>query len=135
MYVYLDFLKLKVLDVTAIPILLSLVVNGSVAVFVGENVVVKEDVRVMIDCSQLIDAIMDNRVSNTTITWYKDGFPITNGSALNVKISADYRHCIITNTLLALGGRQLRTDGDYTCGVCNITTCINKSSSVIICGM
>ena len=84
-------------------------VNGSVAVFVGENVVVKEDVKVIIDCSQLIDSIVDNRISNTTTTWYKDGFPIANGSALNVEISADNRYCIITNTLLAIGGRQLRT--------------------------
>ena len=89
--------------------LLYLIINGSVAVFVGENVVVKEDVQVIIDCSQLIDAIADDEISNTTTTWYKDGFPIANGSALNVKISADNRYCIITNTLLAVGGRRLRT--------------------------
>ena len=112
----------------------NVVVNGSVAVFVGETIRVEEDVRVTIDCSQLIDAASNNGFSNVNVTWYKDGNPITNESVQNVFISADYRDCVITNTSLAVGG-QLGNDGLYTCEVCNFTTsCMSNSSINIVCG-
>ena len=52
---------------------------------------------------------------------------------MNTVISADHRFCIITNALPSEGGRQLGTDGDYTCKICNITTCINMTSPQITC--
>ena len=114
--------------------LFHLVVNGSVTVFIGETIIVKEDVRVTVDCSQLIDTAINKRISNITVIWYKDRNLITNGTAANTVISADHRLCITTNTLQSEGGRQLGTDGDYTCKVCNATTCINMTSPQIICG-
>ena len=117
---------------TTIHALFYLVVNGSVDVFAGEDVVVEEDVRVTINCSQLIDA---NEISNASITWYKDGALLTTGSAISAVISADGRYCIITHTLLPVGG-QLGTDGNYTCEVCNTpTTCTAMTTCLAVCGM
>ena len=116
--------------------LFYVVVNRSVAVFVGEDVVVEEIVQVTINCSQLIDATIDNEISNASITWYKNGALLTNGSAINVVISADGRYCIITHTLLSVGGLQ-GTDGNYTCEVCNTpTTCTAMTTYLVaVCGM
>ena len=120
---------------TTIHALFYLVVNRSVAVFVGEDVVVEEYVRVTINCSQLIDATIDNGISNASITWYKDGVFLTNRSAINVVISADGRYCIITDTLLPVGG-HLGTDGNYTCEVCNTpTNCTAMTTYLVVCGM
>ena len=120
---------------TTIHALFDLVVNGSVIVFVGEDVVVEEDVRVTINCSQPIDATIDNGISNASITWYKGGALLTNGSSLNVVISADGRYCIITDTVLSAGG-VLGTDGNYTCEVCNTpTNCTLMTTCLAVCGM
>ena len=102
--------------------------------FIGETIIVKENVQVTIDCGQLIDTAINNRISNITVIWYKDRNSITNGTAVNTVISADRRLCTITNTLPSQGGRQLGTDGSYTCEVCNVTTCIKLTSPQIICG-
>ena len=125
------------------------VINGSVRVFVGEPVTVRQDERVTIDCGNLtIETIRNltneairnltnetihNVTVNPVVTWCKDGREISNGSAINVIISADNRFCIITETLMAVGG-QLGTDGDYTCKVCDNNTCINYTSPVEVCG-
>ena len=109
------------------------VVNESVTVLVGEPVIVQEDVQVIIDCSQLIDDTINNGSSNTIVTWSIDGFLLSNGSALNVVISADNRLCIITDSQLAVGG-LLGNDGNYTCEVCNDTICVNQTSSYRVCG-
>ena len=108
------------------------VVNNRVEVNVGQDVIVnREGIRVTIDCTQLINNI---GVQNTTVNWYKDGVTITNGSAVNVAISNDDRLCIITNTLLTVGG-QNGTGGNYTCEVCDGTTnCISKESTHVVCG-
>ena len=108
-------------------------VNESLVVFVGDLVRVEEDVRVTIDCGPLIDEAINNGISNPTVTWVNSGAELSNGSAVNVEISADRRFCIITNTLLAVGG-QLGNDGQYTCEVCNNTICMNKTSRVFVCG-
>ena len=72
----------------------------------------------IIDCGKLIDAtISSTGISNPVITWYKNGSPISNGSALNVEISADNRYCIIYETSLSIA-EQLGTEGNYTCEVC-----------------
>ena len=106
-----------------------LAVNGSVTVLIGETIIVEEDVQVIIDCSQLIATA----ISNITVIWLKNGYPITNGTAVNTVISADHRFCIITDTLPSEGGRKVGTDGDYTCKICSITTCINMTSPQITC--
>ena len=101
----------------------------SVVVFVGEPVIVEEDLQVIIDCGQMIDAaIFSTEMPAPVITWYKDETPLSNGSALNVVISSDNRSCIITNTSLAVGG-QFGTDGIYTCEVCADMTMINCSTN------
>ena len=118
---------------------ICIVVNGSVFVFVGETVRVKEDIQVIIDCSQLIDAVINNGISNHTVTWFKDGIPITNESTVNTVITADNKFCIINDTVLA-GDDQVGsssnfgTGGNYTCEVCNVTTCVDMTSPQIVCG-
>ena len=105
--------------------------------FVGEPIVVGEDVRVTIDCSEVIDPVIAGGISNPTIRWIKDGAELTgNGSAPNVDISADRRRLIITDTLLAVGG-QIGNDGNYTCEVCDNPTdvnCRNRPSCIAVCG-
>ena len=103
---------------------------------VGEPVTVGEDIRVTIDCSPLIDQTIAGGIPNPTISWFKDGDPLTNGSAPNVEISEDGRLCIITDTLLAVGG-QLGNDGNYTCQVCadtNVANCKNRTTCNAVCG-
>ena len=105
-------------------------------VFVGEPVAVTEDARVTINCSLLIDQAIASGIPNSTISWFKDGDPLANGSAPNVEISEDGRLCIINDTLLAVGD-QLGNDGDYTCQVCADATdanCINRTTSIAVCG-
>ena len=116
-----------------IHILFYAVVNESLVVFVGEPVRVGERVRVTIDCSPLIDEAIDNGIPNPTVTWFKDGAELSNVSVTNVEISADKRFCIITNSLLAVGG-QLGNAGQYTCEVCDNTICMNKTSHLFVCG-
>ena len=108
------------------------VINESLIIFVGEPVIVRQDVRVTIDCGQLINETIDNGTANPVVTWCKDGREISNGSEINVIISADNRFCIITETLMAVGG-QLGTDGNYTCKVCDPSICKNDTSPVELC--
>ena len=108
-------------------------VKESLVVFVGEPVRVGEDVRVTIDCSRLIDEAIDNGITNATVTWFKDGAELSNGSIPNVKISADKRFCIITDTSLAVGS-QIGNAGQYTCEVCDGTICMNRTSHLFVCG-
>ncbi len=77
-------------------------INESLVVFVGEPVVVGEDVRVTINCSQLIDEAIAGGIPNPTVTWFRDGNELTHTTVTNVEISADMRLCIITDTLLAV---------------------------------
>ena len=112
-------------------------INDSLVLFVGEPIVVGEDVRVTIDCSEVIDPVIAGGISNPTIRWIKDGAELTvNGSAPNVDISADRRRLIITNTLLPVGG-QVGNDGNYTCEVCDDSTdvnCRNRTTCNAVCG-
>ena len=117
-------------------LLCYIVVNESVVVFVGEPVTVREDVRVTINCSNVIQQARDAGFTNPNITWYKDGFVLTNATAPNVVISEDKTLCIITDTLLAVGG-QVGNDGNYTCEVCAGTSsnCIRPIPPCIaVCG-
>ena len=98
-------------------------------VFIGEPFIFGEGIRVIIDCGLLIDATINNTgISNSVITWYKNGSPISNGSALNIEISADNRSCIISKTSLSIAG-QLGTEGNYTCEVCTDMMEMNCSTS------
>ena len=92
----------------------------------------KEDVKLTIDCGSLIDA---SGISNPIIRWYKnDRLTLINESEINVVISKDKRHLIITSTLMALGG-QLGTEGVYACEVCNETFCkFRRNITTDICG-
>ena len=114
---------------------LFIVINSSVVVFVGDPVIIREDIRVTIDCGPLIDKVATSAgIANPMVTWRKDGSVLTTGSAINVEISDDSRLCIITDTLLAVGG-QLGTDGIYSCEVCSTHTQCNESvTSQVVCG-
>ena len=107
-------------------------VNKSVTVFVGEPVLTLEDIRVTIDCGQLIDeVVITSGITNPTVTWFKNRDILTTGSAVNVEISDDGRFCVITDTLLAVDG----TYGNYSCEVCSTPTDCNISTSYTgICG-
>lgn len=109
-------------------------VNNSITVDVGQTIIAREDVQVTIDCGHLIDDKISSGVQRPTVTWYKDGAKLITGSAINVIISHNGRLCIITETLLPVGG-QLGTDGNYTCEVCSGTTdCASKGTMLILCG-
>ena len=110
-------------------------VNESLVVFVGEPVVVGEDVRVTIDCSRLIDEAIAIGIPNPTVTWFRYGNELTNATVTNVEISADMRLCIITDTILPVGG-QLGNEGNYSCQVCEDVTenCRNKTTCSAVCG-
>lgn len=108
--------------------------NNAVTVDVGQDVLVGEGVRVTIDCGDLIDDKISSGVQNPTVNWYKDGTKLMTGSAINVQISSSRKLCTITSTLLAVGV-QSGTDGNYTCEACSGTTnCINRKSSLVVCG-
>ena len=101
---------------------------------VGENVTAREDVRVVIDCTQLVNNKINSGVKKPAVKWYKDGRKIKTGSEINVELSKDKRICVITDTLLAVGG-QLGTDGNYTCEVCGRNTnCLSGTSIQAVCG-
>ena len=112
-------------------------INESVVVFVGEPVIVGQDVVVTIDCSQEIQCVIDSLgVPNPVINWYKDGREIMNGSELNVRLSSDKSLCIIYETLMAVGG-QLGTDGNYSCEVCpdaTLVNCVTNFTDADLCG-
>ena len=124
-------------------------VNGSLVVLIGQTIKLEEDVQVIIDCSQLIDAVANNETFNPNVTWYKNEIQIVNGSAINAEISSDTRFCIINCTLSDQVGSgenvaidenfgsanvDFGTSGNYTCEVCNVSTCINLTSPKFICG-
>lgn len=96
---------------------LCIVINGSVVVLVGETIGIKEGLKVIVNCRHLINS-MGNRISNHTITWYKDGMLIANESAVNTIITADNRFCIINDTVLA-SGSKFGSVSNYTCKICN----------------
>ena len=113
----------------------NVVVNDSVTVFVGEPIITPEDIRVTIDCGQLIDEVINTtNVTKPAVTWYKDGAALTTGSEINVEISDDRIFCVITDTLLPVGG-QLGTHGNYSCEVCSTpTNCQRKDTAAAVCG-
>ena len=105
------------------------VVDESEVVFIGEPFIVGEGVQVIIDCGRLINATINSTgISNPLIMWYKNGSPIPNRFALNVEISADNRSCVISETLISVGG-QLGTEGNYTCEVCTNMMGMNCSTN------
>ena len=114
---------------------LFIVINNSVVVSVGEPVITPEDVRVTIDCSPLIDEVAASTgIPNPTVTWFKDGAVLMTGTAISVEISDDGRFCVITDTLLAVGG-QLGTDGTYSCEVCSTPiNCQTNDTGAVVCG-
>ena len=108
--------------------------NNAATVKAGQAVVVGEGVQVTIDCGSLIDDKISSGVQNPTVNWYKDGTKLTSGSAINVILSNDHRLCIISSTLLPVGG-QAGTGGNYTCEACSGTTnCISQKSNLTVCG-
>ena len=73
-------------------------------------------------------------MANLMINWIHNDFPISNGSVPNVVISQNKRQCLITGTLLAVGG-QLGNGGNYTCEICSDQdTCMSNSSIIDVCG-
>ena len=109
-------------------------IDKSVYVHVGgPPITVNERQRVTINCSILIDRAINNGFPNPDVRWYKDGTRISNGTEVNVIISKDERLCIITDTLVAVGG-QVGNDGNYTCEVCSNNTCIYEPVIIHVCG-
>ena len=107
--------------------------NNTVTVRIGEEAIVKENVKVSLDCSWLIDIVID-RNNTPIVTWYRDDLEITNGS--NIVVSDDGVLCIVRKTQLAAGG-QVGTAGLYTCKVCisgSDTECRNETTRQVVCG-
>ena len=104
-------------------------------VFAGEPVIAPDDVRVIVNCCQLIDLAITSGIQNPTVNWFKDGLELSNVSAPNVVISANRKLLIITDTLLAVGG-QLGNGGNYTCSVCRnfMSPNCSKTTHVAVCG-
>ena len=100
-------------------VIFIIVIHDSLVLYVGEPIVVGGDVRVTIDCSPVIDLAINSGIPNPTITWFKDGAELSNGSTPNVEISADKRRLKINDTGLQAIGGQIGTDANYTCEVCH----------------
>ena len=109
------------------------VVNNTVIVDVGQDIIVGEGVQVTTDCTQLINDVTNSGVRNLTVNWYKDGVNLATRSAPNVVLSNNDKFCIITSTSLPVGG-QNGTSGNYTCEVCNTANCTSKMSTHTVCG-
>ena len=111
--------------------------DNTLLVAIGENVVVRENVEVTMDCIELIDDLKGKGEVNPIITWSKNGLTLANLSQTNVIITHEKRYCTITATQLTVGG-ELGNDGDYTCKVCSESSdkigCEQNTSSVIVCG-
>ena len=101
-------------------VLFYVVIDETVIVFVGEPILVNTGVQVTIDCGPLIDQAIANGISNPTVRWFKDGVELLNGSAPNIKISADTRFCMINGTPTPSGGQLIIMDDIYTCEINNI---------------
>ena len=110
----------------------------SVVVFAGEPVITPQDIRVTIDCGQLIDKVVNTTgITNPNVTWFKDGPALLdNRSAINVIISADKRFCVITDTVgILVGAHGGGTYGNYSCKVCStLTNCQRSDTCAEVCG-
>ena len=112
------------------------VVNNSLIVSIGESATVRVGVEVIIDCGRQIDDVINITGVNPSVTWYKNGIILTNGSERNIVISQDKRFCIIRQASLAMEG-ELGTSGNYTCRTCagdGTADCLINSSRQIVCG-
>ena len=108
--------------------------DNKVFQLIGNTIAVGEHIHATIDCGPLINATMiDDGFSNPTVRWYKNGMRLSNGSAPNVLISHDERFCVISSTLIAVGG-QVGTNGNYTCEVCENDTCKFEYTICYVCG-
>ena len=105
-------------------------------VLAGEPVIVSVDIRVIVDCGEVIDRAIMSGIPNPTVNWLIDGIMLVNGSVPNVVISSDRRRLIIIDTLLAVGGGQTGNNGDYTCDVCIdfMDPNCNATTPVCVCG-
>ena len=113
------------------------VVNDSVFAFVGDSVVVREDIRVTIDCGRLIDdSVINNGIQNPLVTWYDNfGNSVNNRHTNYTEISVDGRQFTLTISSNIGGAAFFRLDGNYTCEVCSRQrTCINRTTTIYICG-
>ena len=103
----------------------------------GRTVIVGEDVQVTINCSRSIEYVINYyKVTNPTVTWFKDEAVLTTGSTINVEISDDGRLCVITDTLLTVPSvHQHGNGGNYVCQVCRTPTiCERYETCVAVCG-
>lgn len=108
--------------------------DGMVKVEIGDDIIVKENVQVSINCTTLVEPRLVEEDFVPVISWFKDELPITNGT--NIMISENSFVCIIVDTILAAGG-QVGTAGVYECVVCNnasIPDCISRKSNKTVCG-
>ena len=110
-------------------------VNNSLEVTIGNpnSIIVKEDIKVTIDCQPVINFVGDPRVR---LVWYKNGIILTNGSEDNVYISEDNRFVIINQTSVTQGD-QLGTSGNYRCCACSGDSnvdCFCNTTRKAVCG-
>jgi len=100
-----------------------------VIVPVGQDVIMPPLVRLIINCSTLI-----NTVSLWNITWIKSDRIITNGSEFEAFISQD-NQSLILNDPKPNSGAEVRSEGDYKCKVCtDDKKCTEKKTTFDICG-
>jgi len=101
-----------------------------------ETIVVKENIKVTIDCEPVIDYVRNSVGLNPRVVWYKNGIILTNGSEVNVYISRDNRLVVISRTSVAEGG-QLGTSGNYRCCACagdSNVDCFCNTTTKTVCG-
>jgi len=102
----------------------------SFVAFIGEPVLVPENIQVTIDCGPSINQASKEAVVSQ-ITWRKNGRVIVNGSEVNVVLAPDNRTIVIIDTLLGTPAK-LGTDGIYECEVCG-AVCFMNVSTLEIC--
>jgi len=108
--------------------------NTSFIAFVGDPIIVPEDIQVVIKCGQVIGIETTQQGIIANITWYKNGRSISNDTEVNVLVAGDHKNIIITDTLLGTPA-QVGTDGNYSCQVCTVYgTCLTRHSIVDVCG-
>ena len=114
--------------------------DNAIIVAIGENVVAHENVKVTMDCKELIDDLKEKGEENPNITWSKDRAPFSNHTFINVYISHNKRYCIISPTIqyIHFDGQPGITDESYTCRVCSRNNdeinCEQNTSILTVCG-
>ena len=96
---------------------------------VGQDIILPRLVRLVINCSDLIE-----KSSLWNVTWTRNNIIITNGSGYHAFVE-QYNQALILSKPLPNSGAQIRSEGDYSCKVCTKDgLCTVKKTTFDICG-